>query len=165
MSIGMARSLLLSSLVTETAAATLHSITTRKSRGSLFRSITRSLATSKISGNTSLALASEQGRQRSQSRRGICPIARRSIRQVRGDSIVKQSGGDIFIVASAAYAKQGASESRMLDYFESCRSCRRLTNCVEKTAANRPTIGKSAVASGIGATLVAALHSSNPPFP
>ncbi len=42
--------------------------------------------------------------------------------------IVKQSGGSTLIVASAAYAKQGTSESRMLDYFESCCSCRRLTN-------------------------------------
>src|SRR2546430_15880038 len=82
-----------------------------------------------------------------------------------GDSIVKQSGGNIFIVASAAYAKQGASESRMLDYFETCCSSRRRTNCVEKTAANKPTIGKSVHASGIGETPVAAVHSSNPPLP
>src|ERR1700720_2458273 len=67
----MARSLLIASPVTET----LDSTTTRKSSALEPQPTTRSPATSKISGNTSLALASEQGRQRSQSRRGICPIA------------------------------------------------------------------------------------------
>src|ERR1700731_4756638 len=32
-------------------------------------------------------------------------------------SVLKKSGGDKVIVASAAYAKQGASESRMLELF------------------------------------------------
>src|SRR5256885_14422266 len=133
---------------------------TRKS-STVSRLITRSLATSKISGNTSLALASEQGRHDLSLGAVFVQSHRRSIRQVRGDSLVKQSGGDIFIVASAAYAKQGASESRMLDYFETCCSCRRRTNCVEKTAANKPMIGKNVLASGIGFTTSA--HSSNPP--
>src|SRR5207302_4570876 len=79
--------------------------------------------------------------------------------------LLKQSGGDIFIVASAAYAKQGASESRMPNYFETCCSCRRRTNCVEKTAASKPMIGKNVLVSGIGLTPVAAVHSSNPPLP
>src|SRR6202040_2906381 len=115
---------------------TLDSTTTRKSRGSVFRSITRSLATSKISGNTSLALASEQGRRRSQSRRGICPIASK----VNPPSPRRQycKAKRRRHIHCRLYAKQGASESRMLDYFETCCSCRRRTNRGEKTAAKNP---------------------------
>ena len=46
-------------------------------------------------------------------------------------------------------------------YFEMCCSCRRRTNWVEKIAANKPTIGKIVLASGIGFTTRA--HSSKPP--
>src|SRR5438309_10170310 len=51
--------------------ATLDSTTTRKSRGSVFQSITRSPATSKTFGNLLLPLTSKRGRQRSHSGRGI----------------------------------------------------------------------------------------------
>src|SRR5207253_3305425 len=145
--------------------ATLDSTTTRKSRGSVFQSITRSPATSKTFGNLLLPLTSKRGRQRSHSGRGIFLSASKVDPASQRDTIVKAKRRRHIHCRLRAYAKQGASESRMLDYFESCCSCRRRTNCVEKTAASKPMIGKNVLASGIGLTPVAAVHSSNPPLP
>src|SRR5438552_2050458 len=80
---------------------TLDSTTTRKSRGSVFQSITRSPATSKTFGNLLLPLTSKRGRQRSHSGRGIFLSASKVDPASQRDTIVKQSGGDIFVVASA----------------------------------------------------------------
>src|SRR5213082_3972444 len=68
------------------------------------------------------------------------------------DKVLKKGGGDNHLSPPLPMPNKELLKAERSNYLETCCSCRRRTNCVEKTAANKPIIGKNVLASGIGLT-------------